>query len=369
MGQFIAEAVRQAAMPQGMASIGIDIGHSAVKIAASMLHAPTQRFTDVIPTVVMPAGTITDEEMARRAERDTVTVGAETKWIGHTAIEQGRHAGFSGESRDWINTTDHDALTIGAYRRAVVDLDCAPRVIHLALGLPTAYFTTQKNNLKERVGALLLPYVGPGQRLEILVQPQSDVPLKNKQFLPDGQINPKYETDKQSWAVIDIGHLTTDFSAWTGVVPVEDCRDSSSGASGVYSALRTAFVARGFSRHIGSIDEALRTGRVRSRSEWIDVSDIVHAAVQPLRDAIVSRAQALIGPYEQDLNGVIVTGGIAPLVFSAIKAVFPHAELQENPSMAVAEGLCRFGLFAHYMRADKYRIPVSAAPETIKYGN
>lgn len=349
------ESMNNTSTPTGMASIGIDIGHSAVKIKAAMLHAPTKRFTAVIPTVVMPAVTITHDETARTAAVNTVTIGALSYFVGDTAIKQGLHAGFSGESRDWINSAEHDALTIAAYRRAMHGLACAPRVIHLVLGLPTAYFSAQKAELKERIAALLAPEIEPGQQLEILVQAQSVVPLKNKQHLPDGQINPEYKTQEQSWAVIDIGHLTTDFSILLGTEFVEIGGDSSPGASSVYSALRTAFGAHGYDRQIASVDEALRSGYVRDYNQRIDVTDMIRAAVQPLRDAIVSRSQALIGPHARRLNGVIVTGGIAPLAFDAIKSVFPHAELQDNPSMAVSEGLCRFGLFAHHMWAEKYR--------------
>lgn len=128
------------------------------------------------------------------------------------------------------------------------------------------------------------------------------------------------------------------------------------GATGVYSALRSRLSALKLDDMLASTDQAIKTGYVKNYADLIDVRAIVNESVQPLRNAIVSRAQALIGPHSRRLNGVIVTGGIAPLVFGAIKAALPNAVLDVNPSMAIAEGLCRFGLFAHYAWADKYRV-------------
>lgn len=153
-----------------------------------------------------------ESAMTIAEHEDRFLNACERGWKASEYAEQSLPVNFSGENRDWINTYVHDALVVAAYQRAIAGLKCAPRVIHLVLGLPTAYFSAQKDVLKVRVAGLLEEYKAPGQRIEILVQAQSTVPLKNRQNLPDGKLDPEYSTETQSWAVIDIGHFTTDFS-------------------------------------------------------------------------------------------------------------------------------------------------------------
>lgn len=344
-------------MPFGMASIGIDVGHSAVKIAASMLHAPhlAQRWTDTIKSVVMPAVELTETDSARDALRDTVTVNGQKYYVGDTALTQSQPVNFSGEARDWIATTTHDALITAAYQRALAGIGVEPRVIHLALGLPTAFFASQKESLKARVTALLLPLMMPGQRLEIIVAAQSTLPIKNRQHCDDGTPDPMYSPATHSYAVIDVGHFTSDFSVLLGRQYLEIGGDSVAGANGVYSALRAKFNALDYGTGLGVVNSAMTTGFVRQYGELVDVRDLRDAAIQPLRDAIVNRAQSIIGPHVRELNQVIVTGGIAPLVVDAVKAIFPrNTVLDDAPLMNVAEGLCRFGLFAHRAWASRY---------------
>lgn len=356
----IAVAVVQmlANMPRlsGMASIGIDGGHSSFKIAAAMLDTPTERFIDSIPTCSMVAVPLTDPDAMRDAIADTVTVGDTTYFVGATAIEQSFPVNFSGEARDWIKSPAHDALLVKAYQRAIAGLGCTPRVMHLVLGLPLAFFEAQKNDLKTHALRLLTPSLVRGQRLEILVQAQSKVPLKNKQQMADGTANPLYVTAEQSWAVIDIGHYTTDFSILMNAHFIETGGDSVAGASSVYSAVRARLTALDYDDLLRSTDQVIKTGFVSHQGKQIDMRDVLNTCIQPLREAIVSRAQSIIGLHSRRLNGVIVTGGIAPSIFNAIKVAFPTAVLDDDPINAIAEGLCRFGLFAHREWADRYAI-------------
>jgi plasmid segregation protein ParM len=337
----------------GSASFGIDVGHSSVKIAASMLSAPTVRHCATIPTVVIRASSIADENTARLAALETVTIDGINYFFGETAILQGNASVFSGQSRDWIATSAHDVMILAGWKRAMSMIDCCPQKINLVLGLPMAFFSTQKNALKARVGALLASHLVPGQELEILVRPQSIVPLINIQHTADGLPNPQYRAESQSWAVIDIGHYTTDFAILLRTQIQDIGGDSVAGASKVHSAVRAEFNALGYSVTLEAVDEAIKTGLIKHYGETIDVSAIVDAAAQPLRDLIVDRAQTLLSDSAKSLDGIIVSGGIAPMMIDAVKGAFRNAKLDETPRIAIAEGLCRFGLFAHHARAIK----------------
>ena len=74
----------------GFASFGVDIGHSAVKIAASMLDTPTLRHTATIPTVVVRAIDLTNEDTARKAAAETITIDGASYFFGETAILQSK---------------------------------------------------------------------------------------------------------------------------------------------------------------------------------------------------------------------------------------------------------------------------------------
>jgi plasmid segregation protein ParM len=75
------------------AAIGLDIGHSAVKVALS--DSKGERHHLVVPTAVCQAFRISDEIEAERAAKETVRVGNVDYFIGETAVIQGgqRHYG------------------------------------------------------------------------------------------------------------------------------------------------------------------------------------------------------------------------------------------------------------------------------------
>jgi len=114
----------------------------------------------------------------------------------------------------------------------------------------------------------------------------------------------------------------------------------------VYSDVKAAFEKAGLSTHINNIDTAVCTGKVREFGVEKDVSDIVQQAAQSLRAMIIDRAQNLFGGEASQLNSVVVTGGGAPLIYEAVLKAFRNASQTKGSRYQVAEGLCRFGLFA-----------------------
>ncbi len=69
------------------AAIGLDIGHSAVKVAVS--DSKGKRHFLTIPTAVCQAIKISYEAEAERAAKETVKVGSIDYFIGDTALVQG----------------------------------------------------------------------------------------------------------------------------------------------------------------------------------------------------------------------------------------------------------------------------------------
>lgn len=335
----------------GHASFGVDIGHSSTKIKVALLDAPTLHHATTIPTVVIRAFDLRNEKTAGLAIRDTVTVDGVAYFFGKTAIAQSNPVSFSGENKGWIDSYVHDVLIVASWQRAMSLIECNPAVVHFVVGLPTAFFTAQKKALVARVTELLASYLAPGQVLKVIVQEQSVVPLQNIQHTPDGWPDDAYDEETTSYAVIEIGHGTTDFAILQNDQFQDIGGDSIAGASIAYAAIRTEFISHDYGDLLSQVDRAIKTGKIPHWGAEVDVSDIVAAAVQPLCDAIIDRAKMLLGKNASALNGIIVSGGIAPLLIERIQGVFPNAVLDADPSMAIAEGLCRFGLFAHHCAA------------------
>ena len=330
----------------GSASFGWDIGHSSCKLAIALAGEGKSRKFDLFPTVVVPATHIDDEETARLAAKETVNVGGQDYFVGKTAVSQGHAVVFSGQDKNWIKTPAHDALLLAAWRKSLAQLSTPPKNIVIVLGLPMAYYATQKDDLKVRAYELLSPLLEKYQHLEIKTCSQSRAPLVNLQHLEDGSINPKYNIETDNYAVIDIGHFTTDFCLQMGPQIRSTAGDSIPGLTKVYSDVKAAFEKAGLSTHISCIDTAVCTGKIREFGVEKDVSEIVEQAAQSLRAMIIDRAQNLFGGEASQLNSVVVTGGGAPLIYEAVLKAFRNASQTKGSRYQVAEGLCRFGLFA-----------------------
>lgn len=181
-----------------MSAIGLDIGHSAVKIAVSDVHG--KRHFCTVPTAVCQAFKISDEVEAHRAAKETVRVGSLDYFIGDTAMIQGGSSVTSGLSEDWISTPEHTALMIGCYRKAL-ELSGSenPRLV---LGLPTNLYTRQRDKLMDLAASLL-------KSADVRVIPQPMAPYFEMAFDENGL--PIAARNEESWGVVEIGYFTTDF--------------------------------------------------------------------------------------------------------------------------------------------------------------
>lgn len=329
--------------------VGMDIGHSSVKLALASMVSPQARTMVQFPTVVASAIEISNEDTRARAAQETVQLSNSygnggQYFFGKTAIRQGRSSAFSGQTKDWVNSVTHDVLVLGAWKKAFEVLHPYAKHIVLVLGLPTAYYAGQKVALKSRIQSLLLPLIKDGQTLDILIKAQSEAPLQTLVFDNDGAIGNRHQMSKESWAVIEIGHFTTDFSLCVDGDMIEDASGSDDGAHMVYERVSAVFEKNGWSTRIEVIDEAIKSGSYSHYGSSIDISQIIADAKAALSNKVVDTAKRLLGEYGPSLTGVLVAGGGAPLIFDGVKSQFPNATVTSEPTFTVAEGFCRVGL-------------------------
>lgn len=317
-------------------SIGLDVGHSAVKVSA------TTGGKIIFPTAVIPAFTLHDETAARQAQRDTVKVGDQSYFVGKTAVVQGRLSGTPGLYENWVESAEHAALMIAGFRRAVEA--GAPEDSMVVLGLPASLFARQRDWLREHASRLL--------NTRVIVMPQPVGPFSEMMIDDRGQLKSASALDNESWAVIEVGYFTTDFTLIQGGTWIEDKSTSCSGVRIATERLQKALSTEGISSNLTECEEILRTKSMASFGRSLDMSKQVGLALQPLSAEIFDTANRLFSSDARRLTGVIVTGGGAELVFPQLKQQWATAVMPTEPRFSVAEGMRRHGLYKLWVESQ-----------------
>lgn len=333
-------------------SIGADLGHSSVKLSVKTSDKTALLGSaEIFPTVVRNWISIANEETARKALADTVEVNGKKFFVGVTAQRQGQADSFSGQTRNWIETEQHDALLVSAWDRAARILRANdihnPEQIALVLGLPASYYAEQRDILRSRAQALLQPLVKPHQELKIYVESQSRAPLLCVAFDTHGSETGRAGED-ESWGVVEIGQFTTDFTLHDRGQEVDAAATSARGAQMVYDRIAASLKAKNYVSDFETISHAIQSRKIKVYGKEVDVGDIVNPALSEFATYIEDEVATRFGEKAQRMDGIIVAGGGAYLVGPQIKAKYPNAVIPGNPRFAVAEGYARFGLLTIY---------------------
>lgn len=303
--------------------------------------------SEIFPTVVRNWTPIANEETARKALADTVVVNGKKFFVGVTAQRQGQADNFSGQSRNWIDTEQHDALLVSAWDRASSVLAkngmADPDRISLVLGLPASYYTEQRETLRTRANSLLQRLVKPHQELQIYVESQSRAPLLCVVFDPNG-IETGRAGEDESWGVVEIGQFTTDFTLHDRGQEVDSAASSARGAQMVYDRIAAAFKQKSFVADFDTISTAIQSRKIKVYGQETDVSEMIAPAVHEFTNYILDEVATRFGEKAQRMDGIIVAGGGAYIVGQEIRAKYPNAVIPTHPRFAVAEGYARFGL-------------------------
>jgi len=321
--------------------VGLDIGHSAVKIS---FRTAKKSGRHTFPSAVRPARPISDEVEARRAAAETVVFGGTSYWVGGTAISQSSDT--IGLADEWIDSDPHTALLLYSAKWLAeqgVSLDSPDT--QLVMGLPSLPLP--------RLKALLASVVAhhfPKVSLKILPQPMG--PYYNIMYGDDGRASEAHVMENESWAVVDVGFFTTDFAMMKLDRWNEDSRDSCAGinlaADILLSILRDE---RGF-HHVthSEMESAMHSGAFKYNGTTHKIAEDVARAYRPLVEQISEKAMAAFGANAHSLDGILIAGGGASLVFPGLRELWPHAVLADEPRFAVADGFCRFGTMCQVLK-------------------
>lgn len=93
----------------------LDVGYSAVKWFS---YSEGRRESVFFPSVITSAISISEENAARAAERETIHIGSRPLLFGETAVNQGDADAESGISEGWITSYTHTVLILGALKNS-----------------------------------------------------------------------------------------------------------------------------------------------------------------------------------------------------------------------------------------------------------
>ncbi len=309
-------------------ALGLDVGHSAVKISTSFM-------CDTIKTAVCHEIAITDEAEARRASEETFEVpGRGRYFVGETALVQGVNAGDIGLSDSWIESPEYAALMLSGFhraRRAAGGID--PRIV--VMGLPASLFARQKAALAGTASELF-----PDSR--ILVLPQSYAPYAGIKLNAHGVPDPAY-AGMTSFAVVEVGYYTTDFAMIINERPVERANQSCSGVRVAVDALHRALSSEGVSTDVIECEAALSSGVIKHFGQQRSIANLIKAASAQLVTEVTDAASRLFETQARRMDAVVLAGGGARLLEAGLRGKWPNLIVPENPRYAVAEGLRKIG--------------------------
>ncbi|MBK4737947.1 ParM/StbA family protein [Noviherbaspirillum pedocola] len=316
--------------------IGLDIGRSAVKAVA---FANGQEAQVTFPSLVCHAIQLTDENSIRAAEPETVIVEGRKYFTGDTARLQGGATSSIGLSNDWTETPEYQALVLSAIKRlsriGVPGLDTA----YIVVGTPAALYGQQRDRLEE-----LTRKAAPNADVKALSQPMGAFLsfFLNQKGLPVSEHLTDEVGRRKSWAVIEVGHFTTDFLLMKEGVHIDRKSDSCEGIFMAAEQLGRILSAKGIDASPVACEEALRTKKIRHFGVR-DIAAEVAEAAEFVVAKIMTKTNALLAAEAATVDGVLLAGGGAPIIHESLLKQWPHVMLLPEPRMAVAEGFCRFG--------------------------
>ncbi|WP_194725892.1 ParM/StbA family protein [Noviherbaspirillum malthae] len=334
--------------------VALDAGRSAMKAIA---YANGIKTETVIPSIVAPWESISDDAQAEKAEIETVEVFGRKYFCGETARIVSGTSMMTGLDDNWHTTKEYRALCLAAIKKLVhmgVPGLTNPLVI---VGTPAKLFQAHRAKHQEvtaqtingTVRAISQPM---GAYFSYLLDDRG-VPHRDRLFRKNGS--------KRSWGIIEIGHFTTDFVLIREGAPIDNSFRSCEGMSVASDRLMQILTNKGYNNQTPlKCATSLVTGTVSLRGEDVSVSAEVNEAAGYVAERILTMAINTFSAVREDLDGFLIGGGGASLIFPHLQGSLHNAVLLENPRMAVAEGYIKFGTSAILRATRAQKLMVEA---------
>jgi plasmid segregation protein ParM len=332
--------------------VGLDIGHSATKMTLNG-KAGVERV--LFPSLATPAFKIAYEAEAARAANETVTVNGRDWFVGETARIQADRAIKTGLTDEWILGDDHEALVAYAAKIADAQLDGGQRDDRVVVvGLPVSSFQRLKDKLREQVSRHFAD-----ARIVTIPQPLSG--YFNLIADRDGSLRSMVDVSEAAYAVVDVGHFTSDF-----IMMAEGARwvqkSSGSGPGAHIAALNLQERLKELGINVGLIacERAVRERELKAAKvlKDFDLEAAINQAAAPLAEKVVNQFDELIGDRIYELDAIVLVGGGAALVHDSFKSRWGNVMLVEDEHQQPAAAYCSttLGVSPTHLKGSRFLI-------------
>jgi PRTRC genetic system protein D len=314
-------------------NLGIDMGYSSIKAVAGQRRVS-------FPSIV---GTPEAGRFSLDAQGESLVLAAPAHVsVGKGAVAQSRFLNRR-EDRAWIESDEYYCLFLAA----LTELTTATVVDLLVVtGLPVAFYG-DKATLRQRLSGVHR-VTREGRHAQTFkvsdcrVIPQPFGALLAAALDERGRIaDPGLATG--SVGVIDVGGKTTNLLSVKRLTEIG--RETESVSVGAWDVVRTvrAFLADrcpNLELRDHQVVDAIIARQVRYYGEWVDLTPVVDAALEPMAQQVIAQATQLWNGGA-GLDAILIAGGGALLLGPCLMAHFHHARIVTDPVFANAEGYWR----------------------------
>lgn len=310
--------------------VGLDVGRSGVKLAFLFNNELKTHF---IPSVVSPAKQLTFDANPSVTRENTIEVDGQLFFVGETAIEQGASQTV-GLNSNWLEGVEHKAL-LQRSKTFLKSYGVVPRMI--VAGLPVNTFNSNAELLFQQVKAVF--------GCSVLPVPQPWGVFQDCILSDDGRYKANgTNTAFKKFAVIDVGHFTTDILLMNNFQWIQESSGSSVGMYKAAMELQNRLGAKGTNATLIECQEIMRTGKLKEFGAFRDVSDLVKEAIPMTVSTVVQDVKNLLGNQARTIDHIIIAGGGSNSVYEELKNLWPQCDLAENPRYSVAVGMRKYGV-------------------------
>lgn len=319
--------------------IGIDIGYGFTKA----INEKAQQV--VFPSLVAPAGSNYLKDVFADNDKYRVAITTGRQRDNFLIGEAARHSFAVSQVLNKDKPADlHDPLLL----TAVSLLGDSANDFDLAVGLPLAYYASQKESLRDRLQCLSA-YVRVFDEERYISCPRVRVlPQGAGVLLRAGSQLPS----RGYLGVVDIGTYTTEFLLFEmrhgQPVPVhESCGSVEVGTHLVYSAVGRDFQARTgsplpVSMEQEIVERALKRETVQYYGKSYSFGDAAYTARRNITTVISQRVLAAWGNHTGYVQATFLAGGGAMFFGSDLIDSFPCPQMVDDPVFANAAGYLAF---------------------------
>jgi PRTRC genetic system protein D len=314
----------------GTMNLGIDLGYSAVKLAAGQRRVT---FPSVVGTPELGRFSLGGQE-----QNIVLTTPAHVL-VGEGAMTQSRFVNRR-EDRAWIESDEYYHLFLAA----LTELSTATVVeLLLVTGLPVAFYG-DKAVLRERLMGVhkITRESRHAQTFKVSdcrVIPQPFGALLAAALDDRGRID-NHDLATGSVGVIDVGGKTTNLLSVKRLAEIgRETESVSVGAWDVVRAVRAFLADRcpNLELRDHQVIEAIVSRQVRYYGQPVDLGPVIDDALEPMANQVIAQATQLWNGGAA-LDAILVAGGGALLLGARLKAHFRHAQVVADPVFANAEG-------------------------------